>query len=135
MGAVEGLTAQNVHTVTLTSTSRTSGSCCEIEAYLAESVDRAPTFPGGDAAMMRFINSERQYPREAYAEGIHGRVVCGVVIAPDGAISNITVVRGVESSLNAEAVRIISEMPKWEAGELDGHKVPVYCIVTIPFRL
>lgn len=128
-GAVEGISAQNIRTVTLTSTS------CEIEAYLAESVDRAPAFPGGDAAMMRFINSERQYPRDAYAEGIHGRVVCGVVIAPDGSISNISVVRGVESSLNAEAIRIISRMPKWEAGELGGQKVPVYCIVTIPFRL
>lgn len=126
--------AQSPQLVTLQSTNRFSGMTSMVEVYLAESVDVQPTFPGGDAAMMRFINAERRYPERAYAMSIQGRVVCGIVVEPDGSISNIDVIRGVEPSLNLEAVRIISAMPNWRAGEVNGAKVPVYCIVTIPFR-
>ena len=126
--------AQGPMLVTLTSTDRFSGAMQQVEAYLAESVDVAPSFPGGDAALRRYVNSERRYPRRAYEQRIQGRVVCGIVVEPDGSISSIDVIRGVEASLNSEAVRIIESMPRWEAGELEGRKVPVYCIIAIPFR-
>lgn len=125
---------QTPRLVTLPASPARGANRAVVEAYLAETVDVLPTFPGGDTAMMRYINDERRYPREAYDANIQGRVVCGFIVAPDGSISNVNVVRGVESSLNQEAVRLISSMPAWQPGELNGQKVSVYCLLPIPFR-
>lgn len=84
--------------------------------------------------MMRFINTERRYPRQAYADAIEGRVLCSFVVEADGSLSHLTVLRGVEESLNAEALRIISKMPAWDPGLIGTEKVAVYCILPIPFR-
>lgn len=105
-----------------------------VEAYISDAVDQQPEFPGGDNAMMRYINKERRYPREAYKAGIEGRVLCGFVVLPNGAISDIEVVKGVEQSIDKEAVRLIRNMPQWKAGRIDGTAVPVYCIIPIAFR-
>lgn len=106
----------------------------DIEAFLFESVDEQPHFPGGDGAMMKFINRERQYPPRAYSAGVEGRVLCSFVVTPDGTITAPEVVRGVEESLNKEALRIISRMPRWVPGKIGDTKVPVYYIIAIPFR-
>lgn len=105
-----------------------------VEVYDSYMVDSAPQFPGGDIAMMKFINRERRYPINAYNNGIEGRVRCSFVVNEDGRISHVSVLKSVEHSLDNEAVRIISEMPDWEAGEVDNKPVPVYCIISIPFR-
>lgn len=75
-----------------------------VNVYEFDFVDRQPQFPGGDNAMIRFINHERRYPKEAYQEGIEGRVLCSFVVNEDGSLSHISVIRGVEESLNREAV-------------------------------
>lgn len=106
-----------------------------VDVYEYDCVDIQPQFPGGDGAMMRFINNERRYPSRAYHEGIEGRVLCGFVVNEDGSLSHISVIRSVEKSLDREAVRIISNMPKWDAGVLSDTFVPVYYILPIPFRL
>ena len=106
-----------------------------IEAYDFETVDEPPTFPGGYGALMQFINSERTYPADAYAQKIRGRVLCSFVVQPDGAITHINVLRGIEPSLDREAVRILDGMPRWHAGRNNGSTVPVYCIFPITFRL
>ncbi len=106
-----------------------------VEAYISDAVDVQPEFPGGDNAMMRFINRERRYPRQAYDSRIEGRVLCGFIVHPNGSISDIEVVRGVEESIDREAVRIIRSMPSWKAGTISGAPVPVYLILPIPFRL
>lgn len=105
------------------------------EAYIMDFVDVSPQFPGGEAAMRKFINNERQYPRDAYEAGIQGRVMCSFIVDVDGSILNVTVQRGPCQSLVHEAARIISKMPRWEAGRINGHKVPVCYYLTIPFRL
>lgn len=105
-----------------------------IQIYEYNSVDIPPSFPGGNRALTSFINQERNYPAEAYQQGIQGRVVCGFVVHEDGHISDITVMKSVEESLDREAVRIVSMMPPWLAGMHDNQKVPVFCVVTIPFR-
>ena len=71
---------------------------------------------------------------EAYEKGIEGRVICSFVVNSDGSISNIQILRGVEKSLNNEAVRIISKMPDWVPGKIDGQNVPVRVIHPIVFR-
>ncbi len=106
-----------------------------MEVYEYDVVDYQPQFPGGDCALLKFINNERRYPSEAYDRRIEGRVLCSFVVNPDGSISHVSVMRGVEESLDREAVRIISNMPRWEAGRMGQQTVPVYCILPIAFRL
>lgn len=115
-------------------TYRSMNSEVKVRAYVPEAVDEQPQFPGGDNALMRYINQERRYPRDAYCAGIEGRVLCSFIVDSDGSVSNVEVLRGVDESLNREAVRIISGMPRWKAGTIDGGNVPVYYVLSIPFR-
>ena len=113
---------------------QTNGCPIYTEVYEYDFVDEKPEFPGGGNQMIKFINSTREYPQEAYETGIEGRVTCAFIVNSDGKISNIKVIRGVESSLNQEAIRIVSLMPDWQPGKLNHHPVPVRVITCIPFR-
>ncbi|MCM1075891.1 MAG: energy transducer TonB [Bacteroides sp.] len=105
-----------------------------IDVYEYGSVDVQPRFPGGDAEMYHFINNERRYPQKAYRDGVEGRVLCSFIVNEDGTISHVSVIRGVEQSLDREAVRILSKMPAWDAGLINEVPVPVYCILPVAFR-
>ena len=85
--------------------------------------------------MMRYINSERRYPSQAYDQGIEGRVTCGFVVGADGSIKEVSVLKSAYPALDAEAVRLVESMPKWDPGIVDGEKVAVYCVMPIAFRL
>ena len=111
-----------------------NGSYVYTEVFEADYVDSKPEFPGGSPALINFINATRHYPQEAYDSGIEGRVTCSFVVSPDGKISNIQVLRGVENTLNDEAVRIVSKMPDWIPGKIAEMPVPVRMICYIPFR-
>lgn len=104
------------------------------EVFEYDYVDIKPEFPGGGNSLINFINSNRQYPEEAYHKGIEGRVTCAFIVHPDGKISHIQVLRGVEPSLNHEAMRIVSSMPDWIPGRFNDQAVPVRVICCIPFR-
>ena len=125
--------AQQPRHIADVSRSRVAPVCVDVYEY--DFVDIQPQFPGGDGAMVRFINKERRYPAQAYRDGIEGRVLCSFVVNEDGSLSHISVIRGVEKSLDREAVRIISNMPKWDAGVLADSLVPVYYFLPIPFRI
>lgn len=84
--------------------------------------------------MINYVNQTRCYPSEAYASGIEGRVTCSFVVNIDGSITNISVIKGVENSLNEEAIRILSKMPTWTPGKQGGHFVPVRVVYAVPFR-
>ncbi len=105
-----------------------------VNVYEYDYVEVQPQFPGGERALMNFINNTREYPYHAYHNRVQGRVVCGFIVNVDGSISNIEIIKGVEPSLNREAVRVISEMPKWKVGRLGGDAVPVHCVLPIIFR-
>ncbi|MGM9803128.1 MAG: energy transducer TonB [Muribaculaceae bacterium] len=105
-----------------------------VNVYEYDFVDVQPEFPGGERALMNFINNTREYPYHAYHNRIQGRVVVGFIVNIDGSITGIEVIKGVEESLNREAVRVISEMPKWKVGRIGGEVVPVHCILPIAFR-
>lgn len=111
-----------------------NGQAVYTEVFEYDFVDEKPEFPGGSSGMINFINSTRKYPCKAYEQGIQGRVTCAFVVNPDGKISNVKVIRGVETSLNQEAIRVISEMPPWSPGKLGNETVPVRVICCIPFR-
>ena len=75
-----------------------------------------PQFPGGDGALLDYIKKNLRYPTEAKNKGIQGRVIVRFCIETDGSISDVKVVKPVDSLLNNEAVRIVKSMPKWKPG-------------------
>ncbi|MFI3239262.1 MAG: energy transducer TonB [Bacteroidales bacterium] len=103
--------------------------------YNYDYVDEQPHFPGGEHGLTKYINQTREYPYQAHANRIEGRVLCSFLINEDGSVSDIRIVRGVETSLNDEAVRIINNMPKWEPGREKGQEVKVRYVIPIVFRL
>lgn len=98
-------------------------------------VEKAPEFPGGLEALNRFLVRNIKYPLLAQENGIQGRVVCQFVVNTDGSIVDIEVVRGVEESLDKEAVRVIKSMPKWVPGRHGGKAVRVKFTQNIRFKL
>lgn len=104
------------------------------EVYEYDYVWEKPSFPGGDDKLLSFINKNRHYPEAAYKAGIQGRVVCSFIVNSNGSVSDIQVFKGIESSLNEEALRIFSLMPKWNPGRINGVAVPVRVIRAVPFR-
>lgn len=97
--------------------------------------DQMPTFPGGQAALLQFISQRLKYPKECEKDGIQGRVVCSFLVEEDGSISNLQVMRPVHPLLDKEAVRVLSQLPKWNPGLIKGMTVRVKYTVPITFRL
>ena len=100
-----------------------------------EIVDTPPTYPGGDAALLKFISDNIKYPEDAMKAGISGRVFTRFIINEDGSLSDIVVIRGVNSSLDAEAIRVVKAMPKWTPGKVDGKAVKVRYALPLVFKL
>ena len=98
-------------------------------------VEEMPKFPGGDAAMMEFLRNTVKYPEEAEENGIQGRVVVQFIIEKDGSISGAEVIKKVNEHLDAEALRVIGEMPKWTPGKQKGEAVRVKFTLPVTFRL
>lgn len=100
-----------------------------------DTVDQMPSFPGGQVAMMLYLSKNTKYPALARKNEIQGRVVCTFVVERDGSISDIQVSRGLDPSLDKEAVRVLSSMPHWIPGKQKGKVVRVKCSVPVTFRL
>ncbi len=98
-------------------------------------VEQMPSFPGGEAEMMKFIGSNLRYPVVAQESGIQGRVVVRFVVTKEGNIDQVEVVRGIDPSCDREAMRVVKSMPKWTPGRQNGKSVPVYFTLPILFRL
>lgn len=107
----------------------------EVSEEIFVVVEKQPEFPGGNTAMMKFLSSNIKYPVIAQENGIHGRVICNFVVERDGSITDVQVVRGVDPSLDKEAVRVIQSMPKWEPGKQRGSAVRVRFTLPVVFRL
>ena len=99
-----------------------------------EQPDKGPVFPGGDQALVEFLAKHMEYPADARAEGVQGRVTTQFVVEKDGSISHVEVIRSVHPSLDAEAVRVVSMLPDFEPAIQDGVPVAVRFRVPITFR-
>lgn len=97
--------------------------------------DDQPQYPGGEQALMRYMADNIRYPVIAQENGIQGRVVCTFAITKDGSIDNVGVLHGVDPSLDAEAMRIIKMMPKWEPATKQGKTVDTHAMISVVFRL
>lgn len=98
-------------------------------------VEQMPVFPGGEKAMMKFINKQIKYPVLAMENGIEGRVILRFVVLPNGEIGEINILRSVDDSCDKEAIRVIRSMPKWIPGKQNGMAVSVYFTLPIAFQL
>ncbi len=98
-------------------------------------VEEQPSFPGGQGALISWLAENIKYPVEAAKAGIQGRVIVQFVVTATGSIADVKVVRGVEPSLDKEAVRVISSMPKWTPGKQNGTAVNVRYTYPVIFRL
>lgn len=103
------------------------------EVYVA--VEKQAEFPGGIEALMQWLSMNVRYPEDAMKNDAQGRVIVKFVVNPDGSISDPTVLKSVEPSLDQEAVRVVMAMPKWEAAENHGQKVASYFNLPISFKL
>ena len=99
-------------------------------------VETMPSFPGGDAALMKFISDNVRYPAIAQENGIQGRAICQFTVEKDGSITDIQIVRSAgDETLDKEAKRVIKSMPKWSPGKQRGKAVRVSYTIPINFRL
>ena len=102
------------------------------ELWIAEP---QPQFPGGDLALREWINQNKIYPQEAIEKGIEGRVIVKFTIEEDGTVTNGKIVRGVDSLLDNEALRLVSIMPKWSPGRFAGKDIRTMYNLPVLFKL
>ncbi len=99
------------------------------------SVEEMPMFPGGDAALFEYIGRSSKYPEKAKMNGISGKVIVRFCVTAKGTISKISIIKGVDPELDAEAVRVVSALPSFKPGRNGGKDVPVWYMVPITFSL
>ena len=105
----------------------------EIKIY--SSAEQMPQFPGGEAALMKYIQSHIQYPPTAAKNHVQGRVIVQFVVWKDGSVSEVNVVRSVDNDLDREAVRVCKTLPKFTPGRQNGKAVDVWYTVPVTFKL
>ncbi|MBO5748317.1 MAG: energy transducer TonB [Muribaculaceae bacterium] len=105
-----------------------------MEEEIYTTVDVMPEFPGGSAALMKWLASNVRYPQVAQENGISGRVIVKLVVEKDGSVSDVTVIRGVDKDLDREAMRVVRAMPKWQPGKNNGQAVRCYYNLPVTFR-
>jgi len=98
-------------------------------------VEEMPEFPGGQLALRGFIAKAVKYPVIAQENGIQGKVFVNFVVGKDGSISGAKISRGVDPSLDKEALRVVNSLPKWKPGKQGGKPVRVSYTVPINFQL
>ena len=107
---------------------KSEGQVCDTIYNVAETM---PQFPGGPNELMKYLSENTKYPESAKANKIEGRVFVSFVIEKDGSVTNAEVMRGIDKECDAEAVRVVSSMPKWQPGTQNGEAVR--CRFTVPF--
>ncbi|PQJ09909.1 hypothetical protein CJD36_018400 [Flavipsychrobacter stenotrophus] len=85
--------------------------------------------------MIQYLSNNITYPEKAHKKGIQGRVAISFIVNNDGSITDVTVVQPVSPDIDAEAVRVISTMPKWRPGRQNGKPVSVIYTQPINFKL
>ncbi|MDR1221532.1 MAG: energy transducer TonB [Tannerella sp.] len=105
------------------------------ESYVFITVEKMPEFPGGDAALLKWIGDNMIYPTIAAENGVQGRVACTFTVNTDGSVTDVQIVRPVDPNLDKEALRVLAKLPKFKPGEQRGKPVRVRYSVPVRFRL
>lgn len=98
-------------------------------------VEEMPSFPGGDAELLKFIGENTKYPEVAKENNISGRVIVKFCVTAKGGVSQISILKGVSPELDEEAMRVVNMLPAFKAGKQGGKAVPVWYMVPITFTL
>ncbi|MBQ4917947.1 MAG: energy transducer TonB [Muribaculaceae bacterium] len=98
-------------------------------------VEQMPQFPGGDAALMKFLSSNINYPQVAMENGVQGRVIVQFVVTKNGSVGEVKVIRSVDRDLDKEAIRLCKSLPKFIPGKMNGQAVNVWYTLPITFKL
>ena len=104
------------------------------EGRIYEVVEQMPSFPGGQSAMMRYINENLRYPEEAEQSDVVGRAVVSFIVEPDGALSAIEIRRSLDPAFDRMALLVVQSMPRWVPGKQDGKPVRVRYNIPVSFR-
>lgn len=105
----------------------------EDEIFVA--VEQRAEFPGGMAALMKYLGSHIHYPEAATQNDVQGKVVLQFVVEKDGSIGAVTVLKGLDRDCDKEAIRVVKSMPKWQPGKNNGVPVRSYFQLPVQFRL
>ena len=100
-----------------------------------EEVEVKPEYPGGMGELSKLMKSNLLYPLISFENGVQGEVLVQFVIDKEGNVKEVTVFKGVDPYLDAEALRVIKMMPKWKPGKHEGKEVNVKCTIPVGFRL
>lgn len=104
-------------------------------AKVFDVVEQMPSYPGGQSALFEYLNKSIKYPVVAEENGIQGRVIVSFIVERDGSITDVKVVKSVDSSLDKEAKRVVQSMPRWIPGKQNGSAVRVKYALPVTFRL
>ena len=107
----------------------------EAVVQVFRSVEQMPQFPGGEAALMKYLQSHINYPPMAVENGVQGRVVVQFVVDKTGKVGEVVVVRNVDKDLDKEAVRVCKSLPKFTPGRQNGQAVAVWYTLPVTFKL
>lgn len=105
------------------------------EEQIFVAVEQPAEFPGGQAALMKWLSNNMRYPEAAQQNDIQGRVVVNFVVEKDGSIGHVKIAKGVDKDLDREAIRVVKKMPKWQPGKNNGVPVRSYFNLPVTFRL
>ena len=100
-----------------------------------QSVEQMPQFPGGEIALMKFLQSHINYPPMASENGVQGRVVVQFVVDKTGRVGEVKIVRSVDKDLDKEAARVCASLPKFTPGRQNGQAVSVWYTLPVSFKL
>lgn len=103
--------------------------------HVYETVETMPEFPGGQAALTKYLHRNLKYPAAAQEDGIEGSVVVQFVVYRDGSIVNPVVVKSASPTLDKEAIRVVSAMPNWKPGIQGGKIVRTKYTLPVTFKL
>lgn len=135
-----GRTGENVALATQTNKSNQKAAPAKVnlpkedeKVYIM--VDQAPEFPGGQKALSEFLGKNFKYPKNAEAKGIQGKVYVSFVVTKEGKITKAKIWKSVDPELDAEALRLIQQMPNWVPGKKKGAIVNVAMTLPVTFSL
>lgn len=103
--------------------------------YMSVALPFPPEFPGGDRALLRFIQENTVFPEDALNEGVNEKIYVEFVVEKDGSISGVKVVRGSYPSLKREAARVLRSMPRWSPGRMNDHTVRCRLVQPVNFTV
>ena len=107
----------------------------EVKEEIFRSVEQMPQFPGGDAALMKYLQSHINYPPMAAENNVQGKVILQFVVEKDGRVGEVKVARSVDKDLDKEAIRVVKSLPKFTPGRQNGQPVRVWYTLPVTFKL